>query len=89
MDKYNGMKTIGDGTYGSVVKAMNMKTGTSIHPLFFSRRNCSDKEDEEEVLQMGRVCESKGNPVADEALASQHCATVRSDSGKEHPPLRL
>jgi serine/threonine protein kinase len=28
MDKYNGMKTIGDGTYGSVVKAMNMKTGT-------------------------------------------------------------
>lgn len=27
MDKYSGMKTIGDGTYGSVVKAMNNKTG--------------------------------------------------------------
>ncbi len=27
MDKYSGLKTIGDGTYGSVVKAMNMKTG--------------------------------------------------------------
>lgn len=27
MEKYNGLKTIGDGTYGSVVKAMNMKTG--------------------------------------------------------------
>jgi len=28
MEKYSGLKTIGDGTYGSVVKAMNMKTGT-------------------------------------------------------------
>ena len=27
MEKYSGLKTIGDGTYGSVVKAMNMKTG--------------------------------------------------------------
>ncbi len=27
MEKYSGMKTIGDGTYGSVVKAMNTKTG--------------------------------------------------------------
>lgn len=27
MEKYNSLKTIGDGTYGSVVKALNMKTG--------------------------------------------------------------
>jgi protein kinase len=27
MEKYSGFKTIGDGTYGSVVKAMNTKTG--------------------------------------------------------------
>jgi hypothetical protein len=27
MEKYSGLKTIGDGTYGSVVKAMNMNTG--------------------------------------------------------------
>jgi len=26
MEKYSGLKTIGDGTYGSVVKAMNVKT---------------------------------------------------------------
>ena len=31
MEKYNVLKTIGDGTYGSVVKAMNMKTGTLIN----------------------------------------------------------
>ena len=30
MEKYNVIKTIGDGTYGSVVKAMNMKTGTDL-----------------------------------------------------------
>lgn len=27
MDKYNTIKVIGDGTYGSVLKAMNKKTG--------------------------------------------------------------
>lgn len=27
MDKYSGIKIIGDGTYGSVLKAMNSKTG--------------------------------------------------------------
>lgn len=27
MEKYNCIKTIGDGTYGSVIKAMNLKTG--------------------------------------------------------------
>jgi hypothetical protein len=54
MDKYSGLKTIGDGTYGSVVKAMNMKTGKNESPFlkFISiyRRNRGDKEDEEKVL---------------------------------------
>ena len=27
MDKYSIVKTIGDGTYGSVLKAMNRRTG--------------------------------------------------------------
>lgn len=27
MDKYKTVKVIGDGTYGSVIKAMNRKTG--------------------------------------------------------------
>ena len=27
MDKYTTVKVIGDGTYGSVIKAMNKKTG--------------------------------------------------------------
>lgn len=31
MEKYSGLKTIGDGTYGSVVKAMNTKTGNIIN----------------------------------------------------------
>lgn len=30
MEKYNGIKTIGDGTYGSVVKAVNTITGIAI-----------------------------------------------------------
>jgi protein kinase len=27
MDKYSTVKVIGDGTYGSVIKGMNKKTG--------------------------------------------------------------
>jgi len=27
MEKYSGAKTIGDGTYGSVLKAVNSQTG--------------------------------------------------------------
>jgi len=29
MDKYTGAKTIGDGTYGSVLKAINKQNGKS------------------------------------------------------------
>jgi hypothetical protein len=53
MEKYNGIKTIGDGTYGSVVKAMNMKTGNYIiHYLseVLYRRDCCNKKNEKEIL---------------------------------------
>lgn len=30
MEKYSIIKTIGDGTYGSVVKAVNKKTGEMV-----------------------------------------------------------
>ena len=30
MDKYTGAKTIGDGTYGSVLKAINKSNGMRI-----------------------------------------------------------
>jgi len=35
MEKYSSLKTIGDGTYGSVVKALNMKTGILIIKLIY------------------------------------------------------
>ena len=39
MEKYTGAKTIGDGTYGSVLKAINKQNGKnqqiwSVFPLF-------------------------------------------------------
>ena len=37
MEKYSGMKTIGDGTYGSVLRAYNVKTGMEIHWLTYDR----------------------------------------------------
>ena len=37
MDKYTGAKTIGDGTYGSVLKAINKTNGMNLlyPPKFF------------------------------------------------------
>jgi len=39
MDKYTGAKTIGDGTYGSVLKAINKQngkvSGVTFHDLIF------------------------------------------------------
>ena len=33
MEKYTGAKTIGDGTYGSVLKAINKQNGKGQSPL--------------------------------------------------------
>ena len=32
MEKFTGAKTIGDGTYGSVLKAINKQNGMKIQP---------------------------------------------------------
>ena len=34
MDKYTGAKTIGDGTYGSVLKAINKQNGECLLAAF-------------------------------------------------------
>ena len=65
MEKYSGLKTIGDGTYGSVVKAMNMKTGKKTGSYMY-RRNCSYQKNEKEVLQMGCMHKSQRNPLSHE-----------------------
>ena len=57
MEKYNILKTIGDGTYGSVVKAMNMKTGNYFPFLtHFTRRDSGHQKNEKEIRQMGCLC---------------------------------
>jgi protein kinase len=36
MEKYQNPKTIGDGTYGSVIKAVNSQNGTSAQSTKFT-----------------------------------------------------
>ena len=81
MDKYTGAKTIGDGTYGSVLKAINKTNG--MHPFkrcltSSRRRNRSYQTHEEEILPMGPVYQPEGNLIAHEAESSEHCLTIRS-----------
>lgn len=92
MEKYNGLKTIGDGTYGSVVKAMNMKTGKlwicllicdiifsilwSSDLLSFLRGNRCDQENEEKVCQVGLMYKLAWDTIFDEAASSQYCSIV-------------
>ena len=50
MDKYNTIKTIGDGTYGSVLKAMNRKTGEIVaikkmKKKYYQWRNCINQQE--------------------------------------------
>ena len=47
MDKYSTVKTIGDGTYGSVIKAMNRRTGEIVaikkmKKKYFNWNSCID-----------------------------------------------
>ena len=55
MEKYHSAKVIGDGTYGSVIRAVNSKTGKLMPESKLNRGDRSNKEDEAEVLQMGLV----------------------------------
>jgi protein kinase len=50
MDKYNTVKTIGDGTYGSVLKAMNRRTGEIVaikkmKKKYFKWNQCIDQKE--------------------------------------------
>ena len=87
MEKYSGLKTIGDGTYGSVVKAMNMKTGKHFPSLTQLRWDCGNQEDEEEVSEVGLMCSTQRDPIPDQALASKYCSALRSHIGEEHSSL--
>ena len=47
MDKYSTVKIIGDGTYGSVIKAMNRRTGEIVaikkmKKKYFNWNSCID-----------------------------------------------
>jgi serine/threonine protein kinase len=79
MEKYQINKTIGDGTYGSVVKAHHLKTGNIYFIITYSpliRRDSRNQEDEKEVLQLGLMHELKGNPVSKQASSSEYCQVV-------------
>ena len=82
MEKYSGLKTIGDGTYGSVVKAMNMKTGKKTWSYMY-RGNCGYQKNEKEVLQVGLLYQPERNTFFDEASSSQYSSTLRSYIGEE------
>ena len=89
MEKYSGLKTIGDGTYGSVVKAMNMKTGIWNFVVMQYRWNRCHKENEEEVLQMGCMCQFAWDLILDEVAPPEHSTALWSDSRKECASLCL
>ena len=81
MDKYTGAKTIGDGTYGSVLKAINKTNGMHLFQRCLTsslRRNRSYQTHEEEILPMGPVYQPEGNLIAHETESSEHCLTIRS-----------
>ena len=83
MEKYSNPKTIGDGTYGSVLKAVNTQNGKSPLP-HACRWNRGHKEDEKEVPPVGPVHLPKRNPVVDQTLASKHRPALWSGTGAKH-----
>jgi protein kinase len=57
MDKYNTIKTIGDGTYGSVLKAMNRKTGEIVaikkmKKKYYQWRSCIDQQEIQSLIKL-------------------------------------
>ena len=70
MEKYTGAKTIGDGTYGSVLKAINKQNGECLlvrYPTNFTalpyRWNRRNQKDEKEVPSMGPMHHLEGDLV--------------------------
>lgn len=58
MEKYTKLETIGDGTYGSVIKGINTSNSTFflISEFVYLRWICSNKKDEKKIHKMGRMC---------------------------------
>ena len=57
MDKYQVHKTIGDGTYGSVLKAMNRTTGEIVaikkmKKKYFKWNQCIDQKEIESLIKL-------------------------------------
>jgi hypothetical protein len=88
MEKYQNPKTIGDGTYGSVLRAVNSQNGKRLNPpLIIGRWNCGDQAHEEEVQSVGPVHQPEGDLISDEAGTPEHRPAVRGHSGAEHLAL--
>ena len=81
MDKFQNPKTIGDGTYGSVLKAVNSQNGKS---LLMVRRDRCNQANEEKVSKVGLVHQLEGDPVTYQAVAPEHRPAVRSNPGAQH-----
>ena len=57
MDKYNTVKVIGDGTYGSVIKAMNRKTGEIVaikkmKKKYYRWHACVDQKEVQSLIKL-------------------------------------
>ena len=57
MDKYSIIKTIGDGTYGSVIKAMNRRTGEIVaikkmKKKYFRWQECVSQKEVQSLLKL-------------------------------------
>jgi male germ cell-associated kinase len=57
MDKYTTVKTIGDGTYGSVLKAMNKRTGEIVaikkmKKKYYKWNACVDQKEIESLIKL-------------------------------------
>ena len=87
MEKYQNAKTIGDGTYGSVLKAVNSQNGKRKAKQYFFRWDCCDKANEEEIHKVGLMHKLEGDLVPDETKPSKYSLTVRSNTRSQHSPL--
>ena len=57
MDKYSTIKVIGDGTYGSVIKAINKKTGEIVaikkmKKKYFRWNLCIDQQEVQSLIKL-------------------------------------